>query len=72
MHTIKLNISENIYEHVVGFLKNINPKDLQIIEESKKSASKEELKALFADRKEKIFKDIKNPLDWQQKQREAW
>ncbi len=33
MHTIKLNIEDNIYSHIMFLLKSLNSKDIEIIEE---------------------------------------
>jgi hypothetical protein len=33
MHTIKLNVQDSIYSHVMFFLKNLNSKELEIIED---------------------------------------
>jgi len=41
MHTIKLQIQDSIYEHIMFFLKNLNTKELKIIEDSV-SKSKED------------------------------
>ena len=32
MHTITLNIQDNIYEHIMYLLKSLNPKDIEIID----------------------------------------
>jgi hypothetical protein len=34
MHTIKLNVQDSIYSHIMFFLKNLNPKELEIIEDN--------------------------------------
>ena len=34
MHTIKLQIQDSIYDHVMFLLKNLNTKELKIIEDS--------------------------------------
>lgn len=33
MHTIKLNVQDSIYNHIMFFLNNLNSKDLKIIED---------------------------------------
>lgn len=33
MHTIKLQVQDTIYSHIMFFLKNLNSKELQIIED---------------------------------------
>ncbi|MEA2050833.1 MAG: hypothetical protein U9O56_08895 [Campylobacterota bacterium] len=35
MHTVTLNIQDNIYSHIMFLLKNLNHKDLEIIEEKR-------------------------------------
>ena len=34
MHTIKLQVQESIYDHIMFLLKNLNTKDLRIVEDS--------------------------------------
>ncbi len=34
MHTIKLQVQDSIYEHIIFLLKNLNTKELKIIEDS--------------------------------------
>ena len=34
MHTIKLQVHDNIYEHIIFLLKNLNTKELKIVEDS--------------------------------------
>ena len=34
MHTIKLEVQDSIYDHIMFLLKNLNTKDLKIIEEN--------------------------------------
>ena len=34
MHTIKLQVQESVYDHIMFLLKNLNTKDLRIIEDS--------------------------------------
>lgn len=33
MHTLKLNVQDNIYNHIMFLLNNINSKDLEIVED---------------------------------------
>ena len=35
MHTIKLQINDSIYDHIIFLLKNLNSKGLKIIEDKK-------------------------------------
>lgn len=34
MHTIKLQVQDSIYDHIIFLLKNLNTKELKIIEDS--------------------------------------
>ena len=47
MHTIKLQVQDTIYSHIMFFLKNLNSKELQIIED-KEIQTDEEAKELQA------------------------
>ncbi|MBU0721337.1 hypothetical protein KJ877_08340 [bacterium] len=47
MHTIKLQVEDTIYSHIMFFLKNLNSKELQIIED-KEILQDEENKELQA------------------------
>lgn len=47
MHTIKLQVQDTIYSHIMFFLKNLNSKELQIIED-KEIQKYEESKELQA------------------------
>jgi hypothetical protein len=40
MHTIKLQVQDSIYSHVMFFLQNLNTRELKIIEDTKASHSK--------------------------------
>jgi hypothetical protein len=35
MHTIKLQVQDTIYDHIMFLLKNLNTKELEIIEDKK-------------------------------------
>ncbi len=41
MHTIKLEVEDSIYDHIMFLLKNINTKELKIIEEKSVQMSNE-------------------------------
>ena len=73
MHTIKLNVTDNIYNHLIFLLKNINPEELEIIEDKVVTKSTKDLiKEHFDSQNIELFKEIENPLLWQNKQRENW
>jgi hypothetical protein len=73
MHTIKLNVTDNVYNHLIFLLKNINPEELEIIEDKVITKSTKDLiKEHFNSQNIELFKEIENPLLWQDKQREDW
>jgi hypothetical protein len=75
MHTITLQVKDSMYEHFLYLLKNLNPKEITVIDEklSKTSGSlKKELHKLFEETNIKAFKDIEDPVEWQRKQRDEW
>ena len=75
MHTITLQVKDSMYEHFLYLLKNLNPKEISVIEEkpSKTHTSlREDLHKLFNDANVTVFKDIDDPVEWQRKQRDEW
>ena len=73
MHTIKLNVTDNVYNHLIFLLKNINPEEIEIIEDKVITKSTKDLiKEHFNSQNIELFKEIENPLLWQDKQREDW
>ena len=73
MHTIKLNVTDNVYNHLIFLLKNINPEELEIIEDKVITKSTKDLiKEHFNSQNIELFKEIENPQLWQGKQREDW
>lgn len=72
MHTIKLNVGDSIYLHVMFLLKNLKTNQLEIIEDKKIDEIKQEENIDFSQFKIDAFKDIKNPLEWQKEIRSEW
>ena len=75
MHTVKLNIHDSIYDHVMFILKNLQPKGLEIKELSndlQSKTTKTKMKDLFAKKDIEIFKTINGPMLWQKQQRDEW
>ena len=75
MHTVKLNIHDSIYDHVMFILKNLQPKGLEIKELSndpQSKTTKAKMKDLFANKDIEIFKTINDPILWQEQQRDEW
>ena len=69
MRTITIKVDESIYDNVMFFLKNL--KDKGIIIEEKNSQAKE-IKKLLNNKKVTPFKNIKDPLKWQEDIRKEW
>ena len=43
MHTVKLNINDNIYSHVMFLLKSLNPQDIEILKDESISSNVENI-----------------------------
>ena len=72
MHTLKINIPDEAYSHVMFLLKSLNDKGIEIIEDNKESGTKEKVLKLLHQNGIKAFADIKDPVKWQKKQRNEW
>jgi hypothetical protein len=48
MHTIRLNVQDSIYSHIIFLLKNLNTTELEIVEDKTISGEKIEKKRLNA------------------------
>jgi len=50
MHTIKLQVADNVYAHIMFLLKSLNSKDLKILENKKinQTAISEDIEELYA------------------------
>ena len=75
MHTITLQVKDSMYEHFLYLLKNLNPKEIKVVDEklSKPNLSlKSELQELFNNSDITVFKDIADPVAWQKEQRDEW
>ncbi len=71
MHTIKLNVGDNAYAHLMFLLKNLNTSEVQIVEDitqDKDNDSEIDMSAY----KIEAFKAIQDPLKWQQDIRAQW
>ena len=75
MHTIKLKVQDDIYDHVMFLLNNISQKEIEIIsDDSDKSMidTKAKIKTLFVHKKIDLFESIKDPVAWQKDLRDEW
>ena len=70
MHTIKLNVGDSAYAHLMFLLKNLNTSEIQVVEDRA-----EEKEYSFIDMsayKIEAFQVIQDPLKWQQEIRAEW
>ncbi len=72
MRTIKLNVSDSVYSHLMFFLKNLKSDEVKIIEDKKEKTQKEDEIIDFSKFEIKSFKDIKDPVQWQKDLRSEW
>lgn len=72
MHTIKLNVGDGIYAHLMFLLKNLKTNELEIIEDEEKELAKKKENIDFSRFQIDAFKDIKDPLAWQKEIRSEW
>ena len=61
MKTIKLNVADNIYSHIMFFLKSLKSDELEIIEENKKEESSNNTKKEL-DKLDLLFSKSKNSI----------
>ena len=73
MHTIKLQVEDNIYQNIMFLLKNLKLDGLKIEDSyEKKENTTTKIKQLFNDKKVNAFEDIHDPLQWQKDIRNEW
>jgi hypothetical protein len=72
MHTIKLNVGERAYAHLMFLLKNLNTKEIQVVEDIVQSKNDSPTVIDMSAYKIESFKSIKDPVKWQQDIRDEW
>ncbi len=72
MHTIKLNVGDSVYTHLMFLLKNLKTNELEIIEDKRYDQTVNNHEIDFAKFKVKSFESIKDPVRWQQNIRDEW
>ena len=75
MRTIKLKVQDSVYVHIMYLLKSLNQKEIEIIEDkplTQVQNTKQAIKDLFEKKNVSLFEAIKDPVKWQQQQREEW
>ena len=77
MKTLKIEVSNSIYEHIIFFLQSL-PKNLikisheKQIETTPKISIKNQMEELFKNSNINTFKEIKDPVLWQKSMRDEW
>ena len=72
MHTIKLNVGENAYAHLMFLLNNLKTNEIKIVEDRVDSADETSSFIDMSEYKIETFKSISNPVQWQQDIRNEW
>ena len=78
MRTLKIDVSDNIYEHIIFFLKSIpsnliNIRDEKNTTQTKENSTKQQLEELFrVNSNIEPFQEIDNPMEWQKSMRNEW
>lgn len=72
MHTIKLNVGDNAYTHLMFLLQNLKTDEIKIVEDRVESADDSSSTIDMSEYKIEAFKAIQDPLKWQQDIRAEW
>ena len=78
MQTLRIEVSNSIYEHILFFLQNLPKNLINISHETKtyipqKKSIKDEIEDIFATHSNiQPFQEIKDPIDWQRSIRDEW
>ncbi len=77
MQRVTLDIQDNMYEHIMYLLQHLEKGKVKIvskekIDSKKKKSLKNDLKKLINQNKMEVFKDLKDPVQWQREQRDEW
>lgn len=63
MHRLVIDVNENVLDKIIYFLNNLPKKDVKIVEDNIID---------FSQFKVNAFKEIKDPVAWQQQIRDEW
>lgn len=72
MHTVKLNIGDSIYTHLMFLLRSLNTNEIQIIEDIALDKDNSSETIDMSAYKIEAFKSMQDPLKWQQEIRAEW
>ncbi len=78
MQTLRIEVSNSIYEHILFFLQSLPKNLIRISHEAKptlsqKNSIKNDIKELFSTNPNmQLFQEIKEPVEWQKSMRDEW
>ena len=72
MHTIKLNVGESAYAHVMFLLKHLNTSEVQVVEDVALGKDDATQTIDMSAYQIEAFKRIQDPLQWQKELRAEW
>jgi len=77
MQRVTLDIQDGMYEHIMYILQHLEKDKVKIVSKEKiglkkKKSLKNDLKRLITQHKTEVFKDFKDPVQWQREQRDEW
>ena len=78
MQTLRIEVSNSIYEHIIFFLQSLPKNLINISHETKpilyqKKSIKNEIEKLFSKNSNiEAFQEIKDPVEWQKSIRDEW
>lgn len=72
MHTIKLNVGDSAYTHLMFLLKNLNTSEIQVVEDIAQDEDNSCETIDMSAYKIEAFRAIQDPLKWQQEIRAEW
>ena len=72
MHTIKLNVGDSAYAHLMFLLKNLNTQEIQVVEDLPQDTQSATQTIDLSAYKIDAFKALQDPLKWQQDIRAEW
>ena len=77
MKTLKIEVSNSIYEHIMFFLESLPKHLIRISDEAKpikyhKKSTRDAVEELLKGSSIKAFNEIKEPVEWQKSIRDEW
>ena len=77
MRTLRIDVSDSIYEHIIFFLKSLPANLIRISDEKENknyqnNSIKNQVEELFNTSNIKTFQTIEDPVTWQKNMRDEW